>query len=299
MSCKTAYFGGFGDCKALLEKAKGIILQEKGNTWTDATILASGTWQTQIADDASATRTAIPFSLHSLQNTTDDPTINTAPLGGKYKDGDPIPSAMAQLKIGIDDYMWLHDHDGKEYEVFIVFQGDEFWATRTASGALKGFRCSIATVPGLPPEDKFNSYRLHIFFDDVDEFKNIVVVEPDTWRFSDLINYVPVGLKFRVTTAYSGGTVTVYCEKAGSHEPMTGLDQTGDWEILASNATPTVAVTVVSEGGMGYYTLTIKKDSGGTPANLAATDYVDIQAHDDDGTNLTYLSSAVRFYGGT
>ena len=298
MSCRTAYFGGLGNCKALLKKTSGIALQKTGETWTDATILTASTWQTEIADDDSTVRSVIPLNIHNLENTTDDTEILTSPLGHKYKGSDPIPSAVIHLKAGMDDYLWLMEHDGKEYEFFPFFQGGTFWATRKADGNLKGFRCTIATVGGMPPEDKLASFRLYIFFDDPEEFKNVVIVEPDNWRFSDLISYVPVGLKYRVTTAYTGGDVVVYCQKAGSGDAMTGLDQTGDWEILASNATPTVAVTAVSDDGLGYYTLTIKKDNDGTPANLAATDYVDIQAHDDDGTNLTYLSPAVRIYGG-
>jgi hypothetical protein len=298
MSCKNAYFAGWGDCQALLKKTAGIVLQKKGETWTDATIITAATWKTEIADDSSAVRSALPFSIINFENTTDDIEIITAPLGKKFKGSEPIPSGMVMIECGVDDYNWIHAHDGKEYEYFPFFQGGSFWATRNAAGALKGFRVTVATKAGLPPEDKLASYPLYLFFDDPEEFKNIVVVSPDNWRFSDLLNYVPVGLKFRVSTAYTAGDVIVYCQKAGSGDAMTGLTETSDWEILASNATPTVAVTVVSEGGLGYYTLTIKKDSGGSPANLAAADYVVLQAHDDDATHLTYLSSAVKIYGG-
>ena len=298
MSCRTAYFGGIGNCKALLKKTSGIALQKTGETWTDATIVTASTWRTEIADDDSAVRSVLPFSIHNFENTTSEMEILESSLGHKFKGSDPIPSAVVHLKMGMDDYNWLNEHDGKEYEFFPFFQGGTFWATRKADGTLKGFRVSIAVVAGLPPEDKLQSFRLYLFFDDPEEFKDVVIVEPDNWRFSDLVNYVPVGLKFRVTTAYTGGDVVVFAQKAGSGDAMTGLDQAGDWEVLASNATPTVVVTAVTEGGLGYYTLTIKKDNDGTPANLAATDYVDIQAHDDDATYLTYLSPAVRIYGG-
>ncbi len=300
MSCKNAYFAGFGTCKSLLKKTSGIAVQTKGSTWTDATIIASSSWHTAIADDDSSVRSALPFNILNFENTTDEMEIRTSLLGHKFKGSDPVPSAVVSLKCGLEDYLWLHAHDGQEYEIFPFFQGNSFWATRKADGNLKGFRCSIATVAGLPPEDKLQSFKLYIFFDDPEEFKNVVIVSPGNWRFSDLINYVPVGLKFRVTTAYAtGGTVTVLCEKVGSGDPMTGLTATTDWEVMSSNATPTVAVTTVAELGLGYYTLTIKKDTDGTPADLAATDYVIIQALDVDATPtyLTYLSAAVTIYG--
>jgi hypothetical protein len=276
-----------------------MVLQTVGNTWTDATAIAAASWHTAIADDDSSVRDTLPFNILNFENTTDEMEILTTPLGHKMKGSDPIPSGRVFLKIGMIDYQWLHSHDGQEYEFIPWFQGGNFWMTRKADGTLKGFRCSIATVAGMPPEDKMASYPLYVFFDDPEEFKAIVIVSPDNWRFSDLVNYVPAGLHMRVTTAYTGSIVKVYVEKVGSGDPMTGL-LIGDFEIMKSNATPTTAVTVFADEGLGNYALTIKKDNDGTPAALDATDYVIIQAHDVDATPtyLTYLSQAVQIYGG-
>lgn len=298
MSCKNAYFAGWGTCKKLLQKTSGIALQLKGQTWTDATIIAAASWHTAIADDDSSVRSALPFNILNLENTTDEVSIITSPLGHKFKESDPVPSAKVLLKIGMVDYQWLHEHDGQEYEFFPFFQGNSFWATRKADGTLKGFRCAVATVGGLPPEDKMASFPLYVFFDDPEEFKNVVVVSPDNWRFSDLINYVPAGLNVRVTTAYAAGVVNLNITKVGTGDPYTGL-VVGDFEIMSSNATPTVVCTAVTDSGLGNYALTIKKDNDGTPANLAATDYVILQVHDVDATPtyLTYLSQAIQIFG--
>lgn len=298
MSCENAYFAGWGDCKALLKKTSGIVLQKTGQTWTDANIITASQWHTAIADDDSSVRSALPFDINNLENTTDDIEIMTSDLGKKFKGSDPIPSAMVDLRVGIDDYQMLLPHDDKEYEFFPFFQNGTFWATRKADGTLKGFRTTVAFKSGLPPEDKLKSFPMYLFFDDVEEFKHIVIITPSNWRFTDLLNYVPVGLKCRITTAYTSGAVVVYLQKAGSGEPKTGLSATTDWEVMNSNATPTVAVTVVADNTLGYYTLTIKKDNDGIPANLAATDWVDIMPHDDDSTNLTYLGHVFRVYGG-
>ena len=46
MSCKTAYFNGWGECAAMLEDMIGGILQEKGATaWTATTREAAATWR--------------------------------------------------------------------------------------------------------------------------------------------------------------------------------------------------------------------------------------------------------------
>jgi len=122
MSCKNAYFAGFGTCKNLLKKMSGLVLQTKGATWTDATVIAAASWHTAIADDDSAVRSALPFNILNFENTTDEMEILTSALGHKFKGSDPVPSGMVSLKIGLQDYLWLLSHDGQEYEFFPFFQ---------------------------------------------------------------------------------------------------------------------------------------------------------------------------------
>ena len=44
MSCKAAYFNGWGECSAMLEDMVGGILQEKGGTaWTATTMESAAT----------------------------------------------------------------------------------------------------------------------------------------------------------------------------------------------------------------------------------------------------------------
>lgn len=299
MSCNNlAYFAGWGDCKKLLQKSSGGVLQAKGATWTRATIISASSWHTVIADDDSSVRNALPFSLLNSANTTDEMEILTSGLGHKFKGSDPVPSIKIDLKIGFGDYQWMHNIDGVEYEYFPFFQGNTGWATEKADGNLKGFRCSVATMAGMPPEDRLTSFPLYIFFDDPEEFKHVVQFAPASWRFSDLLNFVPVGLNMIITTAYAAGVVNLNVTKAGSGDPYTGL-VVGDFEIMSSNATPTVVCTAVTDSGLGNYALTIKKDNDGTPANLAAGDYVILQVHDVDATPtyLTYLSQAIYIPG--
>lgn len=297
MSCKPAYFGGLGDCKALFEKMNGIVLQKKGETWTDDTIIAASSFQTVLADDDSDVRNAMAFRVLSFENTTDDVEILTSPLGKKSKGGDPYPSGVVYLQGSFNDYKLLYDHEGIEYDAILFYQDGSHWVTRKTDLTLKGLRCSFGTKAGLPPEDPNTSFPMYIFFDSVQEFKKVEIVSDYDWIYSELIDYVPVGLDFRVTTAYSAGDVIVQVDKRGTGEGMTGL-VAGDFEVMKSNAEPTVVVTALVEDGLGQYTLTIQKDNDGTPANLAATDYVYLQCHDDDATNLTYLSNAIKLFGG-
>jgi len=297
MACKTAYFNGWGECNALLNKMNGAVIQSKGNTWTDATAVTVGSWHTAIADDDSSVRDSLPLPVLYFENTTDDIEILTSPLGKKSKGDDPTPSGVVYLDASLCDYKYLHDLQGISFEFIPYFQGGSFWMTRKSDGTLKGFRCSLATKAGLPPEDKNQSYPLYIFFDEYEEFENVVQFSDVAFSYGDLRDFAPVGVNIRVTTAYAAGDVTIFAEKRGTGLPATGMAQTTDWEIMSSNATPVVATTVVSELGLGYYTITIKKDSAGSPANLAVGDYVYLQAHEDDATYVTYLSNAIKFNG--
>jgi len=292
MRCTNANFGGWSSCAALMEKMNGGSLQNKGVTWTDTTAVASATWHGKIAGLTEATRTALMTPINAFENTTDDVEITTSQLGKKSITGKPIPSGIIYLDASIGDYKSLHTLEDTWFEFVPFFQDGTYWMTRKTDGSLKGFRCKVGTKAGLPPDDKSQSYPLYLFFDNYAEFEDVVVVSPD-FNFSDLMDYSAVGLDFRVTTAMAAGDVTVQVDKRGTGEGLTGLIAS-DFEVLASNAEPTVAVTVLVENGLGSYTLTIKADNDGTPTNLASGEYVTLQASKNDGTYVTYLSSGLK-----
>ncbi len=292
MSCNNANFGGWSSCAALMEKMNGGSLQDKGVTWTDTTAVASSTWHGLIAALTEATRTVFMTPINAFENTTDDVEITTSQLGKKSITGKPIPSGLIYLDASIYDYKQLHVLEDTWFEFVPFFQDGSYWMTRKTDGTLKGFRCKVGTKAGLPPEDKSQSYPMYLFFDNYAEFEDVVVVSPD-FNFSDLMDYSPVGLEFRVTTAMAAGDVVVQVNKRGSGDPMLGL-AIADFEVIKSNAEPTVVVTVLVEDGLGQYTLTVQADNDGTPANLASGEYVTLQASDDDATYVNYLSSNLK-----
>lgn len=296
MSCKKAYFDGWGSCKKLLPKVNGAILTKKGTTFTDAELQAIATWQTAIAATSEASRTAMYLPVMNFENTTDDVTINKTPLGKAYKDGNPIPTGVLYLDAGFNDYKALSDYEGVEFDIFFLLQDGLVLHTETIDGANKGFRCDPALKYQLPIEDKLMSYPFYLFFDNYEEFERGVMADYG-YAANDIDDLSPAGLDIEVVTAYTGGDVVVKVTKRGSGTGLTGL-AAADFAVLDSNATPTVAVTAATDDGLGQYTLTVKKDNDGTPANLAATDYAIIQASEDDGSNVTYLSHALKFKGG-
>jgi len=298
MSCKKAFFNGWGDCNALMENMVGAVLQYKGETFTDAQVESAAVWQTAIADDSILVRNALALSINSFVPSTDAPTITASPLGKKFKTMNGIPSGVLYLDASLCDYKQLHALQGRVYEFTPFFDGGGFWRTLKTDGTNKGFRVRIATVAGFKPDDATQSYPLHVFFDSYNEFEKVLVYSP-SFSFTDVFDYSPAGLDVKITTAYTGGDVVVLVTKRGSGDAMTGL-VAGDFITVATTLATTLpaAVTVLAENGQGSYTLTIKKDTGGSPANLAATDTITLQAQDDDATNLTYLSHAFDVVGG-
>jgi len=299
MSCKPGFFNGWGDCAVALKDTIGGTLQYKGNTWTDANAQSAAAWQTAIADDDKTVRNMLVLPIESFVPTTDEMEVLTSALGKKSKGKNSIPSGIAYLKASLCDYKQLLALEGKWFEYQPHFDGGSLWMTRKTDLNLKGFRCQIAMQVGFVPDDKTQSFPVYLFFDNYSEFENVVIVKP-TFEFSDLFDYSPVGLDVVITTAYTAGVVVVRVTKRGSGDAQTGLDQVTDWEtmVVSFGTTLPAAVTVVVENGQGSYTLTIKKDTGGTPANLASSDTITLQAHDDDATNLTYISHVFDVVGG-
>jgi hypothetical protein len=296
MSCKSAYFNGWGECASMLEDMVGGILQEKGGTaWTATTMESAATWRNVLSLIADASRDALALPVDSFVNTTDEAEIITSARGKKSIGKKPIPSGTIYLDASICDYQRMLDLEDQWFDFFPFFEGGSHWATKLTDGTFRGFRCKIGMVAGLPPEDKTQSFPVHIFFNSYDEFTRIFTFTNHDWLYDDLLDYVPVGMNLVENTAYASGDLVVDLTVRGSGDGKTGLGETTDWVIRKSNGTPVVATTVVVDNGQGNYTLTIKADSAGTPANLSSGEYLYLQAHQDDATYITYLSEAVKF----
>jgi hypothetical protein len=294
MSCKQAYFNGWGSCAALMEKMNGASLNKKSESvglWTDTTALQATAWRAKISGDVTGDEPAVMLPIMSFENTTDDLEIVTSQLGKKSAPSKPIPSGMIALDASLCDYKTLHALEDIWFEFVPFFQDGTYWLTRRTDGNMKGFRCRISTKAGLPPEDKTLSYPMYLFFNSYKEFENVVVIQPD-FNFKDLFDYSPIGLDIRITTAYNTGTGVVILDVT---KRCTGVGHTGlvlaDFAVVESNATATVSATAITEHGLGSYSLTIQE--GGSTA-LDSGEYAVINAHEDDGTYLTYLSHSLK-----
>lgn len=296
MSCKQASYSGWSDCNSKFDLMNGFELYNKGTEFTAAQAESLTYIRTLIANVALASRVGTAIPIDGFENTSDDINIVTTPLGKKYASGKPIPSGLVYVDGSLCDYKTIKDMEGASLSFVPSFQNGSRWLTTDSEGVKTGFSVRLATKFGLPPEDKTQSFPVYLFFDSYTEFENITIVTPE-FEFSDVMKKTPVGLDLEIVTPYAtGGNVVVKVSKRCSDEVYTGL-AAGKFIVVGSNADPIVAVTTVVEDGQGQYTLTIKADSGGTPADLTDLQYATIQAQDDDATYATHLSNVLKIKG--
>ena len=291
--CKTPFYSGLADCKALWSKVVGIGIMDKGTTFTRATFVAPGTWHTAIASATEANRTTMILPVLNYENTSDDPSIQTSNLGVKRKDLDPPPSMQVWLDISPCDYKTLFAHEGIAFEVVLFLQGKKQLGTLTSAGAVKGFRATISLRRNAPPSDNaMSSYPVDIFFDLVDEFEDFYVDDAD-YGFKTLLDYVPAGLSMYIKTAIvqATGTVVVQVNTRCTNTGKTGL-VAADFEIWDSNAEGVVAVQSATDNGGGQYTVVIKEDGGAT--FIPVGEWYEMYCGDDDATYQTYQSNVVK-----
>jgi len=299
MKCTTPYFAGLGDCQKLMQKVIGIGLLEKGTTFTKTTFISETAWNVGISSVTAASRNATVLPFTNYERTTSDATINETNLGYKDKDSDPAPSLQGWLDISYCDYKTLFDLEGTAFEAVLFLQDNTQFGTRKSDGTVKGFRCKLNFRKDLPPSDNNqSSYPVEIHFRSAQEFENGYIDDPD-YTFDDILDMVPVGIDVSILTEYAaGGVVVVKAVNRCTNNGHTGF-LLADWVVLESNAKPTVTVSVMVDDGLGQYTLTIRKDMAGVPADFVAGEYAIIQVTDEDATPtyLTYMSHSLKISG--
>jgi|GEM_PF-1996663 len=296
MNCETGYFSGLSDVICKLGKVNGFILTDKGTTFSDTTFVTESTHHLGIASATAANRNSMVYPVLNYENTTDDVAIQTSNLGFKDTDGKPVPSALFYIDVNAKDYATLQGLEGKLFDVILFTDEGKQIGTRKSISSVKGLRAKIAFKYGLPKSDNGQlQYAVYMFFRAQDEFENLVFAAP-SYSFSDLVDFVPVGLDVRIITAYVAGTFTTVMKVT---KRSTGLGHTGlaaaDFEILESDVAPAPAVvTSIVDNGLGSYDVLMKDSTPVTPLALASGEYYRMQVSDDDGTYVTYLSNVIK-----
>ncbi len=163
-----------------------------------------------------------------------------------------------------------------------------FVMTSAINNEYRGLRAEIYSAPNLPKtDDPTKAHPIYFNFKSVSDFKNLQIL-PMAFSQFDIEDIVPVGVDLRATGAYTTDSITARCDLRGGSTGKAGLTT---WEILDSNVDDTT-VTAVDDGA-GNYTLTIDKNHSTTGDNLAAGNWVKVQASIVATSHVTYLSNVL------
>ena len=276
-------------CMQDLKEIKNILITTEGASFTSAANAASlAAWKTKLQVDLTA---YVPLGINDYDPTTDDPNIVTMPVGGrKAVTNTPIPSAVFRLSSNFCDYKELMTaFKGGTFRMFFVDAAGAIFGTKTSTGVVKGFACTLNAVSkGMPLKEVANNFTLYANFLNYDEFEAATIITLSWSPTLELTEAAPIGLTLSYAGAYSisPGTIAVQINtRCGD-----GLEDlvVGDFEVLESNDLDTPAVTSIVDNDNGSYTLTIQK--GSSPASLASGDYVVIRVKKVATTIVTYIS---------
>ena len=289
-NCGAIVAAGLGDCKAHLKRFRAMILTERGTTFTASELATTAKLKTLLSADAGIDALYIPLSGFNV--TTDAPNIITGSIGSKSVYDDSVPSATAFMDAGFSDYKALWPINNTQVDVLFITKDGLLVVTPYGDGKFKGLRAEIYSQKDIPTFDNPNeAHPVHIFFKDVDEFQDMVVLAMN-FKASEIEDLVPIGLDIIQTADYASSDATVKAYLRGSVTGKAGLT---DWDILDSNVNDP-GVTA-SDDGAGVYTLTLQKESTGTPADLAAGEYITVQGKLVAATYVTYITPPITIYG--
>jgi hypothetical protein len=296
MSCDLFYYSGIGECKSLRESIVAMILVNKGTTITKANAATLTGWKAIVAPSTGSTGIIIDL-YRGLEPASDEAEMTTSNLGLTEKTNENAPKFNGFGNMSYEDYKTLFAGEGRKFDIFLVDKMGDIVGSDTGGLNLEGFRGRFFLKSDLPKvgADRQKDMQFMVMFDDVDQWKDKTYTVKSEFKAINLIEDInPVGVTVSLVTAYASGDVVVKVTKRNNpNAPVAVFDATTNWSVLSAGDA-LVAVTDVdaTSKALGLYTLTIQKDSTGTPADL--TNDCIIQATENDGGTptayLTYLS---------
>jgi hypothetical protein len=288
-SCVPYLPGGINSgCLQDLKEIKNIIPTTYAASFTTPLAAASlSGWKTKIQTDLSV---YVPLGVNSFDDTTDKPTVAKMTSTRKTITDRPIPSAEIYLASNFCDYKEIvNSFQGGSYRLCLVDILGNIFLTKKSDGTVRGFACQLTAIArGFAPKDTAQGYAVFANFLNYSEFEEAIMISTP-FSIMELIEAMPVGLYLSLTSAISGGSVTVRVnERCGAGK--TGL-VVADFEVLDSSELVTPAVATVTSISGGDYTLTLTK---ATSTPLAAGDMVVIRVNKKAASITQYLSNQVQ-----
>ena len=284
--CGTLTPAGLSKCNARLKKAFAMVISFPGTEYTAAELASFTKTKANLATDKAIKSIYIPLS--DYKDGTGDPEIIKSSLGVSGVFDDPVPVGVAYMNSSWDDYKTMFGNNNSRVDIEFLTKDGFRLMTPTSNGSYKGLRATIYTPLRMPGDAPMEAHPIHIFFEDVEEFRNMEALPMTGYGKTDIEDATPCGLNLTAIATYDKGSgdIDVKAVLRASDVGFAGLTA---FNILGSNvATPAITMT---DSGAGGYNLAITKN---TSDKLVAGDYVDVQGVKVVSTFDTYITQPFR-----
>jgi len=294
--CKTFKSPGFGECDALRNSVRGMVISDKGTTITlaNAKIIGvdSSGWASilapLIATSTYETGSLVDFK-RGYEVNSDAPEMTASNLLFEEQTNNPAPKMIAYGRMSYSEYSAFFRAHGKTFDIALIAEnGNPIVSETSTAGTYKGFRGRIFVNKGTIPKtgaDLQKECEFRVIFDDAEEWENIVEIESE-FTFTDLLDVCPAGLDVEVTTAYATPNVTIKVTSRNATTPYAGVAAPANIQIVEAINDAVAAVATVAQGS---------KDIGSYEVALTAALNGPVWARISvEATNRTYVSKMFK-----
>jgi len=288
-SCGTFISSGLGDCAGRMQPIIGILIEERGISYTEAELATIAKTKTVLSLASGIKGIYLP--LESAKVTTDEPSVETSPTGVKGVFQNTTPSMKVFLKGAFADFQNIGMLNNTLVDISLITNDKKRFMTKLSNGNFKGFRAQIYAAQGFPDGTKgAETYPIDIFFQDNGEFEQMTDYQM-SYSGSEIRDLVPAGLEVVLVSPYVNSTkkCSVKVMQRGSKAAYSGLDTV----VILDSAGIAVPTAVLGVGAAGVYELTLTDSA----AAITSSDYMVLQLNKTVSTYATFITQPIRIYG--
>jgi len=279
------------DCLKFPSSIKNIIFTQVSKTFTETTFVQLANWTTEFQTNFAAW---MPNDVMTYDDTTDDPTINTAGLGRKVLTRKGTPSGIFYIDSNVCNYnSVIKNFEGGTYRAIFVLEDGTlmgYGAQTVAGRVIKGFKCTVDSLAGFPSIDTHeNSYPIFIQCHSTQEFKFRYFDKPTAaWdALIDLPALNWIGVSILQLVSY---VVTTEAYEIAIRQPCGQNIATivlADIDVISSKLAGTAgaAVTSITYSAASQSYVLIFEDGGSVA--LVAGDIVEYRVKQTSGTFIS------------
>ena len=267
------------DCIKFLESAENIILWTSGQSFPNrGSFRSQESHRVKIQQELSE---FIPVGLKGYESTPGEVIKETSDFDNSSQvTTEGPPSIILDIKTNpLDWNEQMAQLKGGGYRIgFIMKKTGDVFISVSPAGVVKGFIGNVfaQAVTLRAQGESFQTYKLMIDFQDVNEFRNFDLIDMPFNPTVELVSKMPLGLTMRTAGAYAVSDINVtVTERDGT--PYTGtltVEEIESYDSITGLPIDSFSSSVVNNTG-GSYTLTLEKDA--VPVTLVAGDFVTIR----------------------